>query len=304
MSVAAIVVAAGTGERFGSLKQFAELEGRPIAAWAVEAARSVADTVVLVVPAGAAWESHGADTAVVGGATRSASVRAGLVAIDDDATVILVHDAARPLATPSLFHAVVDALGDGTAAGAIPGLPRRRHDQARRRGRLGRLDARARRARRVQTPQAFDAAALRRAHVGDPEATDDAALRRGRRWEGGGRGGRAVEPQAHDPRRPRRDAGRARTTMTRIGQGVDAHRFSPRPDRARSSSGVSTCEGATGLEGHSDADVATHALCDAILGAAGLGDLGRHFPEDDPTAGASSVVLLQECCAMARAAPR
>jgi 2-C-methyl-D-erythritol 2,4-cyclodiphosphate synthase len=86
----------------------------------------------------------------------------------------------------------------------------------------------------------------------------------------------------------------------RIGHGTDVHRFSDAPDRTLVLAGV-VIPDAKGLEGHSDADVATHALCDAILGAAGLGDLGRHFPDDDPTTeGASSIALLTRCCSMAR----
>jgi 2-C-methyl-D-erythritol 2,4-cyclodiphosphate synthase len=90
--------------------------------------------------------------------------------------------------------------------------------------------------------------------------------------------------------------------VIRVGQGTDAHRFSDDPARRLVLCGVEVPTG-RGLAGHSDADVATHALCDALLGAAGLGDLGRHFPDDDPTyAGASSLTLLARCCAMARAA--
>jgi 2-C-methyl-D-erythritol 2,4-cyclodiphosphate synthase len=86
----------------------------------------------------------------------------------------------------------------------------------------------------------------------------------------------------------------------RIGHGTDVHRFSDAPGRTLVLGGV-VIPDARGLEGHSDADVATHALCDAILGAAGLGDLGRHFPDDDPsTEGVSSVTLLERCCALAR----
>ncbi|HEV3212177.1 MAG TPA: 2-C-methyl-D-erythritol 2,4-cyclodiphosphate synthase [Acidimicrobiales bacterium] len=90
--------------------------------------------------------------------------------------------------------------------------------------------------------------------------------------------------------------------MIRVGQGTDAHRFSDDVSRPLVLCGVAV-PGSPGLAGHSDADVATHALCDAILGAAGLGDLGRHFPDTDPAyEGASSLSLLARCCAMARAA--
>jgi 2-C-methyl-D-erythritol 2,4-cyclodiphosphate synthase len=90
--------------------------------------------------------------------------------------------------------------------------------------------------------------------------------------------------------------------VIRVGQGTDAHRFSDDPACRLVLCGVEV-PGARGLAGHSDADVATHALCDAILGAAGLGDLGRHFPDDDAAyEGASSLSLLERCCQMARAA--
>jgi len=90
--------------------------------------------------------------------------------------------------------------------------------------------------------------------------------------------------------------------MTRVGQGLDAHRFATRPGRPLVLGGV-VVPGAAGLEGHSDADVATHALCDAILGAAGLGDLGRLFPDDDPAfEGVSSLTLLERCRGHASAA--
>lgn len=86
----------------------------------------------------------------------------------------------------------------------------------------------------------------------------------------------------------------------RIGLGSDVHRFADDPGRALVLGGVEI-PGHVGLEGHSDADVVTHAICDAVLGAAGLGDLGRHFPDDDPaTEGESSLALLQRCCELAR----
>ena len=90
--------------------------------------------------------------------------------------------------------------------------------------------------------------------------------------------------------------------MIRVGQGLDVHRFSSDLARPLVLGGV-TVAGATGLDGHSDADVATHALCDAVLGAAGLGGLGRHFPDTDPAyEGVSSLELLARCCALAREA--
>jgi 2-C-methyl-D-erythritol 4-phosphate cytidylyltransferase len=181
-----VVVAGGSGERFGAPKQFALLGGRPVLEWSVAACRPSCARVVLVLPAGddalaAEPPPYGADVVVRGGATRAASVRAGLAAVPLDVDVVVVHDAARPLAAPALFEAVVAALGDG-AAGAICALPV--SDTLKRTDRsfsdeaapvvLGTVDRRELVA--VQTPQAFVASVLRRAHASNPDATDDAAL--------------------------------------------------------------------------------------------------------------------------------
>ncbi len=175
MSVWAIVVAAGSGSRFGGAKQFEELEGRRVVDWALVASRSVADGVVLVVPADHVEDdAPAADVVVVGGGTRSGSVRAGLAVVPADADVVVVHDAARPFAAPALFEAVVAAVRAG-ADGAVPAVAladtiKRVAD--------GRVVATLDRDQlvAVQTPQAFAAAALRRANDGAGEATDDAAL--------------------------------------------------------------------------------------------------------------------------------
>jgi 2-C-methyl-D-erythritol 4-phosphate cytidylyltransferase len=171
------VVAAGRGHRFGGLKQFEDLAGRPLHAWSVSAARHVADGVVLVVPDEMAGDEAlvaAADRVVAGGASRSDSVRAGLAEVPADAGVVLVHDAARPLASPSLFRAVVEAVVAG-ADGAVPGIPivdtvkQVEHGAVRvTLDRAGLV--------RVQTPQGFRAEWLRRAHSAGADATDDAAL--------------------------------------------------------------------------------------------------------------------------------
>jgi 2-C-methyl-D-erythritol 4-phosphate cytidylyltransferase len=177
MSVAAVVVAAGQGQRFGGAKQFAVLNHDTVTTHSVRAARSVAERVVLVVPANYQGNGEGADVIVVGGPTRAASVRAGLEECGD-ANVIVVHDAARPLATPSLFASVVDAVLAG-ADGAVPGLPildsvkRIRHEAS-----ATVVDSTESREElvTVQTPQAFAHDVLIRAHATGDDATDDAAL--------------------------------------------------------------------------------------------------------------------------------
>lgn len=175
MTVWAVVVAAGGGTRFGAPKQFAMLQGRPLVAWAVDAARGAVDGVVLVLPADRSGAGYGADVVVAGAETRAGSVRAGLEAVPDDAEIVVIHDGARPLATSALFRAVVAEVRGG-ADGAVPGLAVAdtlksvdAHDT---------VVATVSRAGMVavQTPQAFRAGALRAAHRGEPEATDDAAL--------------------------------------------------------------------------------------------------------------------------------
>jgi 2-C-methyl-D-erythritol 4-phosphate cytidylyltransferase len=178
VTVWVVVVAAGGGHRFGGRKQFAEIDGRPLVSWSVEAARSVADGIVLVVPADIAGtdETHtyGADVVVAGGSTRTGSVRAGLVAVPGKADVIVVHDGARPLASADLFRSVVDAVTSGAAA-AVPGLALADTVKNVKDGVVvSTLDRRG--LVTVQTPQAFRAEVLRRALESGSDATDDAGL--------------------------------------------------------------------------------------------------------------------------------
>lgn len=170
----AIVVAAGSGTRFGEPKQFARLGAARLVDHAIATASAVCDGVVLVLPDDRAWDGPIVDAIVVGGATRAASVRAGLGAIPDDTRVIVVHDAARPLATRALFVSVIDAVRSG-ADGAVPAVAVadtiKRIDGARVNETLDRDTLVA-----VQTPQAFGAEILRRVHERGRDATDDAAL--------------------------------------------------------------------------------------------------------------------------------
>jgi 2-C-methyl-D-erythritol 4-phosphate cytidylyltransferase len=169
-AVWSIVVAGGTGARFGERKQYLALGEARVLDWSLRAAARV-DGVVLVVPADVVGAPEpGADVVVAGGATRSASVRAGLAAVPADASVIVVHDAARPVPVPAVWDRVLAAVAAGADA-AVPAIPVR--DTLRELG-GGTVD----RSRfvAVQTPQAFRADALRAAHRGDPEGTDDASL--------------------------------------------------------------------------------------------------------------------------------
>jgi 2-C-methyl-D-erythritol 4-phosphate cytidylyltransferase len=171
----AVVVAGGSGTRFGGYKQFMALAGREVVDWSLEAASRACAGVVLVVPAEVLEGYVGRASAVVaGGPTRAQSVRSGLQAVPSEARVIVVHDAARPLSGPQMWTAVISAVEAG-ADGAIPCIPVL--DTIKQREEDGRLVTLERaRLLAVQTPQAFSAAVLRAAHAGGGEATDDAAL--------------------------------------------------------------------------------------------------------------------------------
>jgi 2-C-methyl-D-erythritol 4-phosphate cytidylyltransferase len=170
----AIIVAAGGGARFGSAKQFARLGDATVIDRAACVARDACAGVVVVIPPGAAWDAPPGVLVAAGGATRSDSVRAGLAVVPESAQVIVVHDAARPLASRSLFAAVVDAVAAGADA-AVPVLPVVDTVKRVRDGRVVETVARDDLVL-VQTPQAFRAAALRAAHAGGAVDTDDAAL--------------------------------------------------------------------------------------------------------------------------------
>ena len=332
LDVWTIVVAAGSGRRFGGPKQFVALAGRPLLAWALEAAAEVSTGVVVVVPADRLEhlarlrpQLPGIDAVVAGGATRSESVRAGLAAVPATAGIVAVHDGARPLADRAVFRRVIDAVAspDG-AAGAIPGVALtdtlRSND-----GSVVDRDTLI----AVQTPQAFRADALRQAHQDHSEATDDASL-----IEACGQRIEVVEgdpanlkvtvpsdlvvaaallaerdatgPAPHADDRPgaaaREDGEMADHDRTepidlRVGNGFDIHRFSDDPERRCVLGGVEI-PGVPGLEAHSDGDPVAHAVAEALLGAIGLGDLGSHFPDTDPAhAGADSMALLGEVVA-------
>jgi len=166
-----VVVGGGSGQRFGAQKQYVSLGAGRVIDVAVDVARRCSDGVVVVVPPPDAARER----AVAGGATRTESVRNGLAAVPDDATIVCVHDAARPLASPALFAAVVAAVRNG-ADGAVPAVPVADTIKVIDRARTVVETPPRASLVAVQTPQAFRTNVLRRAYAAGEEGTDDAAL--------------------------------------------------------------------------------------------------------------------------------
>lgn len=173
----AIVVAGGSGARFGERKQLASFAGKRVIDWSLDALRKHVAGIVVVLPADLVDSDGNAtvspplvvDAVVAGGNSRSASVRAGLAALPDSVELVLVHDAARPLADDELVARVVNGLA--TAQAVVPVVPITDSLRAATGGSVDRADFVA-----VQTPQGFSVSALLAAHCGDAEATDDASL--------------------------------------------------------------------------------------------------------------------------------
>ena len=300
--VAAIVVAAGHGVRAGGdlPKQFRRLGGDTLLQRALSTFTGVS-AVSLVQPVIRPNDltlvrtlTDGMDILppVSGGATRQASVRAGLEALEPrEPDIVLVHDAARPFATSELIARAI-AAAEKTGA-AIPGLPVT--DTVKRIDQTGTIETTLDRnsIRLVQTPQAFAFPALLKAHRravthGRDDFTDDAALVE---WAGmkvsvfEGEPGNIKLTTPDDFARAEAIQG-ALLGDVRTGSGFDVHAFGP-GDHVTLGGIRIPCDRA--LTGHSDADVALHALTDAILGALADGDIGTHFPPTDPQwRGASS----------------
>lgn len=288
MTIAALLLAAGRGTRFGAdqPKQYLPLLGRPVLRHAAEALLAEGGVTLLqpVCAAGeetrvaAILEGLPALPPIPGGETRQASVRAGLEALAPRApAVVLVHDAARPVIPRGTIPALLTALE--AAPGAIPAQP---VADTLKRGEAGRIQETVPRAGlfRAQTPQGFRFAALLAAHRdATAEATDDAQL-----LELAGQAvtlipGAETNIKITFPEDLARVEAQLMTQMLpRIGTGFDVHRTEV--GRPMVICGVTIpCE--FGLEGHSDADVGIHALCDAIYGALAEGDIGRWFPPSE-----------------------
>ena len=314
----ALVPCAGIGERAaaGGPKQYALVGGKTVVAHTLAALARVSrltQTLVVLAPSDSQFEAAapGFKGAVerTGGATRAATVRAGLVALQQrgagDDEWVLVHDAARCLVQPAWIERLIDACMED-AVGGLLALPLA--DTLKEADVQGRVCSTVDRSRKwaAQTPQMFRLGLLLRAFdaAGD-NVTDEAS---------------AIEALGHAPLLVPGDAdnfkltwpedfARAerllrsdeRSNMTlRLGEGWDIHALVP--GRKLILGGVHIPHD-KGLDGHSDADALAHAITDALLGAAALGDIGRHFPDTDAQfKGADSMVLLAEAARRVRAA--
>ncbi len=305
---AAIIVAAGKGLRVGgdTPKQFRMWRGKPVLRHSAETLLAAgADPLVVVVPedgenaAHAALDGIGGYTLIRGGATRQESVFNGLAALAASAPQnVLIHDAARP----HLMHAVIERL---LAAlhhhpGAIPVLPV--VDSLAVDDGAGVMAAKAAREslRRVQTPQAFRYGDILAAHRGWPgrkDAGDDAQVLTVS-------GGSVALVEGDERLKKITFAEDFVDTPTlpalRIGQGFDVHRLEDGEELWLCGVLVPHDKG---LSGHSDADVALHAITDGVLGAIGAGDIGTHFPPSDPQwRGARSARFLEHAVNLAKEA--
>jgi 2-C-methyl-D-erythritol 4-phosphate cytidylyltransferase/2-C-methyl-D-erythritol 2,4-cyclodiphosphate synthase len=311
--VTAVIAAAGRGERLGGAenKAFVELAGRPLVWYPLRLFRGcpeIGEIILVVAPEDVERarrllraKADRSERVVAGGAERQASVGAALEEVRASTQLVVVHDAARPFAKRELVQRCLEqARLHGAVAAAV-----RATDTVKEADPEGVVRATLDRFRiwLVQTPQAFRRELLAEAHrsaaAAGVTATDDAFLveRLGHPvWlvEGDPDNIKITHPE--DVRRSeqalRRRGGRLSSrATTRCGIGYDAHRFAE--DRPLVLAGVQLRE-SRGLLGHSDGDLVCHAICDALLGAIGEGDIGRHFPDSDPAyRGINSLSLLQ-----------
>ncbi len=306
----ALVVAAGLGSRAGSSlpKQYLPVNGKPMLRHSIESLAGHDGIGRIFVVIGAGHEEMAQEAVdglppvelVTGGATRRESVEKGLAAISAEGGCdnVLIHDAARPFLTHDVIARLLSKLEDN--AGAVPVLPVV-DSLARGNAVMGETVDR-RDLWRIQTPQAFHFQAILEAHrQWDTalEATDDARMAQAAGFdiafvEGDERLAKFTLPGDF--------AGNAEKTgpMTRVGNGFDVHRLAQGEELWLCGLKI---EHTHGLEGHSDADVAIHALVDAILGAAALGDIGDHFPPSEKKwKGVSSDQFLRHAISLAQKA--
>ncbi|WP_116131754.1 bifunctional 2-C-methyl-D-erythritol 4-phosphate cytidylyltransferase/2-C-methyl-D-erythritol 2,4-cyclodiphosphate synthase [Tropicimonas sp. IMCC34043] len=311
-TVAAVIVAAGRGTRVGGdiPKQYQLLDGIAILRRTVDLFRAhprISHVLVVIGPrdADCAAAALPAGIArVLGGDSRAASVAAGLAALPEATTHVLIHDAARPLVPAAVIDRVLEALE--TTPGAAPALA---VTDALWRGATGLVAAPVGRDGlfRAQTPQGFDLAAIRAAHAAHPGgAADDVEVALAAGLEvaivEGHEDNIKITLPGDFARAEAILAGRRtkeRQMDVRLGNGYDVHRFGP-GDHVMLC-GVAVPHG-RGLQGHSDADVGMHAITDAIYGALAMGDIGRHFPPSDPQwKGAASDIFLRHATGLAAA---
>lgn len=305
-NVTALIVAAGSGSRMGGEmpKQYRPLAGKPLLRHAAEAllAHQRINAVRVVIGAGQEGQAAAAlagldvDTLILGGVERADSVRAGLEAIGDG--IVLVHDAARPFCPPEVVDRLLDALSK--ADGAVPVLPvadTLAKGDSELRGTVNRTQL-----LRIQTPQAFHVEDLRYAYdeAGSSTPTDESTVMQEAGLKVATVAGDEVLHKLTSPRDwERAEMMLAARMISRSGTGFDVHAFEgPGP---LIMGGISI-EHPQGLSGHSDADVVLHAITDALLGAAALGDIGQHFPPSDPQwKGAASDRFLRHAADLIRA---
>jgi len=305
MTTAAVIVAAGRGSRAGGEipKQWQMLAGQPVLAHTLAAFRGRVDRLVLVIhpdDQGRAAALAGDALVVAGGATRDASVRAALEALEGTGvTRVLIHDGARPLVDAGVIGRVLAALED--YPGAAPALA---VTDALWRGRDGLVDGTQDRTDlwRAQTPQGFRFDAILAAHRAHPgQAADDVEVARAAGLDVAIVEGNEANLKLTFPG----DFARAEAILkgrdmdVRLGNGYDVHAFTA-GDHVWLC-GVKVAHDKA-LLGHSDADVGMHALTDAIYGALAEGDIGRHFPPSDPQwKGAESHIFLRHAAELMRA---
>ncbi len=298
---AAIIAGAGMGHRLGAdiPKALIQIQGITLLERAFTSLSKVVDEIIITAPAG--YEEHfkaivGQSAEVItGGVLRSDSIRVALKALSPSVESVLIHDAARALASSALAARVLGDVQSGQSA-VIPVL--KVIDTIKEIDRDGFVRATPDRSSLVaaQTPQGFNRQVLERAHSASDDATDDAAL-----VEAIGVKVKTIEGEASAFKiTTKEDIGQALLLLSpidrnfKVGLGVDAHAFSSDQNRKLWLAGLLWPE-QIGVDGYSDGDVAAHAICDALFSAAGLGDLGSNFGVDDPKyQGASGETLLKE----------